>query len=209
MTLLLDLSDLEREVGGEVDFRITGGLPEDADVNGARFGPVTVKGRALWTGRTVLVRAVASTEAVLTCSRCLGEFRTGLSAEFVQEYRPEAETCPSGGGGDLRQHPQRQGCRPEEDASSAGHGEVRGDGGEVPEEPLPFVGQVIDLTAPAWGALVLELPMKPVCSERCRGLCPVCGTDLNRESCTCRVEEVDPRLSPLKKLLEKAKERSD
>jgi uncharacterized protein len=209
MTLLLDLSGLEREVGGEVDFRITGVLPDDARLDGARFGPVTVKGRALWTGQTVLVRGVVSTEAVLTCSRCLDEFRTGLSAEFVQEYRPETEAGPSGVGEELRQHPQGQGCRSEEDASSAGQGGVRADGEEVPEEPLPFVGQTIDLTAPAWGALVLELPMKPVCSERCRGLCPVCGTDLNRETCTCRVEEVDPRLSPLKRLLEKAKERSD
>jgi uncharacterized protein len=36
---------------------------------------------------------------------------------------------------------------------------------------------------------ILELPDFPVCSEDCRGLCPVCGTNLNQTSCLCRRDD--------------------
>jgi uncharacterized protein len=46
----------------------------------------------------------------------------------------------------------------------------------------------------------LALPMKPLCREDCRGLCPECGVNRNRETCACKTEWVDPRMDPLKKL---------
>jgi uncharacterized protein len=48
--------------------------------------------------------------------------------------------------------------------------------------------------------------MKPLCSETCKGICPHCGTDLNKGSCTCEKNTVDPRLEVLKKFFEKRKE---
>jgi uncharacterized protein len=33
----------------------------------------------------------------------------------------------------------------------------------------------------------LEIPMKPLCSPECRGLCPRCGANLNTETCACRI----------------------
>jgi len=48
----------------------------------------------------------------------------------------------------------------------------------------------------------LALPMKPLCTPDCRGLCPVCGINRNRETCSCKTEWVDPRLEPLRKLTE-------
>ena len=45
----------------------------------------------------------------------------------------------------------------------------------------------------------LALPMKPLCREDCRGLCPVCGVNRNRESCTCQAEWVDPRMDALRR----------
>ncbi len=51
-------------------------------------------------------------------------------------------------------------------------------------------------------ALVLETPMKILCREDCRGLCPKCGKNLNEGECTCPKKEVDPRLAALAKLLE-------
>lgn len=47
----------------------------------------------------------------------------------------------------------------------------------------------------------LVIPMKPVCSPECKGLCPQCGADLNKESCACVREQIDPRLALLKELL--------
>ena len=49
-------------------------------------------------------------------------------------------------------------------------------------------------------AVLLELPYAPVCREDCKGLCPVCGVDRNRESCSCNTERIDPRLAVLKEL---------
>src|SRR5215475_5648174 len=46
----------------------------------------------------------------------------------------------------------------------------------------------------------LALPMKPLCSDSCRGLCPVCGTNLNRGTCDCKRDWDDPRLAALREL---------
>jgi len=45
------------------------------------------------------------------------------------------------------------------------------------------------------------IPMKPLCRADCKGLCPQCGANLNRESCTCESTQIDPRLVMLKDLL--------
>ncbi len=58
-------------------------------------------------------------------------------------------------------------------------------------------------------AVLLSLPFKPLCSEQCRGLCPVCGGDLNRSPCDCVRENVDHRWDKLRGLLKnKAQARS-
>lgn len=56
----------------------------------------------------------------------------------------------------------------------------------------------IDLSKDIKGMILLSLPMKPLCSEECAGLCQVCGIDLNKDSCQCVVDKVDPRLAALK-----------
>jgi uncharacterized protein len=47
--------------------------------------------------------------------------------------------------------------------------------------------------------IFLHLPMRFICSETCRGLCPKCGADLNKGACACTGEDVDPRLAILSK----------
>jgi uncharacterized protein len=49
--------------------------------------------------------------------------------------------------------------------------------------------------------IILAVPLKPLCSEDCKGLCPICGTDLNRSQCSCVKKETDPRWDKLKGLL--------
>ena len=46
--------------------------------------------------------------------------------------------------------------------------------------------------------IILFLPMKPLCSEDCEGICPQCGQNLNEGDCDCEVEKIDPRLAKLK-----------
>jgi uncharacterized protein len=58
----------------------------------------------------------------------------------------------------------------------------------------------VDVTADIHDALILALPMKILCREECRGLCPKCGADLNYEDCQCSKEIIDPRWSSLEAL---------
>ena len=48
--------------------------------------------------------------------------------------------------------------------------------------------------------------MTMVCSESCKGLCPICGANLNRGQCGCQTQKVDARLSALESLLNDQKE---
>ncbi len=54
--------------------------------------------------------------------------------------------------------------------------------------------------------ILLELPLKHLCKEDCKGLCPKCGTDLNKGSCSCDTSDPDPRFDVLRKLLENKKD---
>lgn len=54
-------------------------------------------------------------------------------------------------------------------------------------------------------ALLLEIPNKILCSEACKGICPRCGSDLNKKTCGCAADQVDPRwekLAEIRKQLE-------
>lgn len=50
--------------------------------------------------------------------------------------------------------------------------------------------------------LFLDVPIAPVCQDDCRGLCPVCGANLNETTCDHGESPVDPRLAVLKTLLD-------
>ena len=50
--------------------------------------------------------------------------------------------------------------------------------------------------------MLLDIPIKPLCKLDCKGLCPICGENLNEGSCNHRPEDIDPRLSVLKSLLD-------
>jgi len=51
--------------------------------------------------------------------------------------------------------------------------------------------------------MLLEVPISPLCRLDCKGLCPVCGENLNETTCHHDDDAVDPRLSILKSLLDK------
>ncbi|MBU8922512.1 MAG: DUF177 domain-containing protein [Bacteroidales bacterium] len=55
-------------------------------------------------------------------------------------------------------------------------------------------------------AVVLDLPIRYLCSEDCSGICPGCGENLNNADCKCNVTEGDSRWSSLKKLLKEQDE---
>lgn len=48
--------------------------------------------------------------------------------------------------------------------------------------------------------ILLSIPLRILCGPDCRGLCPVCGANLNETTCDCERDPVDPRLAALAKL---------
>jgi uncharacterized protein len=113
-----------------------------------------------------------STVLELECGRCVEPFTLPVDAAFDVLYLPHSK--------------------------NVGEGEV-----EIEEDDLDtafYRGEVIDLGQFMREQLYLVLPMKPLCQEACRGLCPHCGTNLNQSACTCASTWVDPRLEPLRSL---------
>src|SRR5437867_5451016 len=108
----------------------------------------------------------------LACSRCLEPFALPVNTPFDLRYQPRAV--------------------------NTGEGER-----EIQADDLStafYDNDVIDLGQLMREQFYLALPMKPLCREDCQGLCPVCGTNLNRGTCQCSREWEDPRLAALKTL---------
>lgn len=108
----------------------------------------------------------------LECSRCLDAFRVPIDLSFDLVFLPATE--------------------------NSGDGER-----EVADDDLGvsfYKDSVIDLGDVMREQLYLALPMKPLCRDDCRGLCPICGANWNRESCECQATWEDPRMAALKDL---------
>ena len=73
---------------------------------------------------------------------------------------------------------------------------------DVEDTPALFGDDWVAFNLSAREALILALPLKPLCREQCRGLCPHCGTNRNDSECNCSVAIPDPRWDALKQLLE-------
>jgi hypothetical protein len=63
-----------------------------------------------------------------------------------------------------------------------------------------YTGETVNLESILREQVLLTLPLKPLCAETCKGLCPGCGTDLNQETCQCPAEESTSPLAILKKI---------
>jgi len=76
------------------------------------------------------------------------------------------------------------------------------------DDILIYKEDIIDLAKIIEENIIINIPMKLLCSESCKGLCLKCGKDLNTHNCNCEVDEddedekLDPRLSKLKQLLD-------
>jgi len=74
------------------------------------------------------------------------------------------------------------------------------------EDVWPFAGGEIDLSDALAVSFLQALPRKVLCREDCKGLCPVCGNDLNLRACGCDRTQADPRLAELTAFFSENKE---
>ncbi|MBX2992700.1 MAG: DUF177 domain-containing protein [Bacteroidetes bacterium] len=59
---------------------------------------------------------------------------------------------------------------------------------------------IINIAEDVRQTVMLSVPLKVLCKETCKGLCPLCGTNLNEQACTCSDTEIDSRWEELRKL---------
>jgi uncharacterized protein len=129
-------------------------------------------------GDTFSVSGRFRTTLELECGRCVEPYAIPLEADFDLRYVPQADNAGEG---------ERE--IGEADLATAFYREGTLDIGDLLREQFQ-----------------LALPMKPLCTDECKGLCPECGTNLNRTQCDCAPKWEDPRLAPLKGLLNREKE---
>lgn len=65
-------------------------------------------------------------------------------------------------------------------------------------EAYTYQGNYVEIDKALIDNIILSLPMKHVCMEECKGLCPKCGVNLNETQCSCKEETINPKLEVLR-----------
>ncbi len=73
--------------------------------------------------------------------------------------------------------------------------------GEESDTILTVPDMKLDVDELVYCEVFLNLPTKFLCKEDCKGICTLCGKDLNQGDCGCNKKEIDPRLAKLSELL--------
>ena len=130
---------------------------------------VTLRFRLHKDGAHYRLAGTVETRLRLACSRCLDPFDVPVAVSVDLMYLPHRV--------------------------NTGDGEM-----EISDEDLStafYRDEQIDLEQLIREQFQLSLPMKPLCRDSCRGLCPMCGSNLNSERCSCDTSWRDPRLAAL------------
>jgi uncharacterized protein len=175
-TVILDLSQI-RQPETDLARRYEPSAFDDGDKDFRVVAPVELRAKVHKDKQRFRLVGGLTTVLELPCSRCLEPFRLPVDATFDLRYLPMAENL----GPEQRE-------MEEDDLSEAFYRD-----------------DVIDLRQLMQEQFYLALPMKPLHSPDCKGLCPNCGTNLNLETCECQVRWEDPRLAGLKALMNRDK----
>jgi uncharacterized protein len=106
------------------------------------------------------------------CDRCLGSAKFPLDAGFDLFYKPVSVIA-----------------KEEEVGIDEGEAEIGF-----------YEGGGMELEDILREQVLLALPMQKVCSETCKGICPVCGKNRNEAGCDCKVDDRGNRWEALRKL---------
>ena len=165
----LDVSHVP-ECGLEVDVELDAQGIDLADAGADLAGDLRLQGHLCKAGEEMVLQGTLRAAFNLVCSRCLKDFLRPFEFDISATYVQPREGRPGKGAAtDLDE-----------------------------DESIMFFDDEIDLLTGIHADLVLNIPVKPLCKEDCRGLCVQCGADLNEGECTCRKEDADLRFEPLR-----------
>lgn len=143
----------------------------DADAGGFSLHRLDVSCVVRKIGQNIYIEGNLEAKAQMPCSRCLEMTEVLLQAPFKYTFCPPPQKIKE---------------------------EM-----ELNLEDLDleyYEGDIINLEQVVFEQLMLQIPMKPLCSESCKGLCPHCGANLNKTSCNCSNEIFDERLAILRQI---------
>jgi len=138
--------------------------------------PLNIRLKAFRIRELFEVRGSFRTRMRLPCSRCLKDFDTPLASDFELTYTKEV--------------PGLMDVFEDEDI------ELRVE--EI--GMIYFKGEEINLQQGIQEQVVMAFPLQPLCDKNCKGLCPKCGSNLNRGDCGCKREPVSNKFAALKNL---------
>ena len=165
------LEDIPPE-GKELDFSEPGLGPQELGHQVARVvEPPRAHLQLMRQEDVVVARGQFEANLVLTCSRCLGEAPTLVQGRLETTFLPQGETEGR---------------------------EMRLDQDEM--ELNFYQGDELDLGQILRDEISLALPMAPLCSPTCPGICPDCGKSLTQGDCGCGERNRDPRWAKLAEL---------
>ena len=180
--MLIEIEELERH---PVDFH------EELLPGAIDFGPDAIQSTVLKAaGRAQLVQEHHGKHYVINDIRVDGELSTSLELVCARCLEPVVEKV--GRKFDLLYRPQGADAGKEEMSVTATEAEVS-----------YYQGEGLLLEDVLREQVLLAVPLKAICREACKGLCPQCGKNLNLETCSCDDAITDPRWDALKDLRSK------
>lgn len=165
--MFIDIHELEREPLEFEEVLPPGRLQFGPEI--IQVEPMEVAGAAEVLGNEIHLAGSIQTAVETTCDRCLEITKRPIDIEFDLFYRPMKTIA----------HEEEIELKPAE------------------LEIGFYSGGGLELDDVLKEQVLLTLPMKNVCREDCKGLCPQCGQNLNLAKCGCRTEKVDARLAGL------------
>lgn len=176
----LDLSEIARIPGSYAEHAIDMRL---AEVEGMTLtAPIRGMLYASSTGSVLLLEGSVDTEVEQVCFRCGVLYRQPVHAEFQEDF----VVTPA----------QAHGAGPRIEE-------------EEPTTRLFYEGTLdLNLDELLRQSILVALPLKPLCTDDCRGLCSRCGQRLSEGPCTCQPEEINPRMAVLQQMLEARQKKS-
>jgi uncharacterized protein len=175
----LDLSEIAAHLGKRIKYELHEKPLEDADSGLKCVEPIVGDIAFSNTGRTIDVRGRFRTTIELECGRCLKTYQMPVAAPIEEEMPLEGQPWAP-------------------EASDEEEDELL----EELAEPL-FVDNIFDLDEYLRQSILVNVPIKPLCEEECKGLCPHCGANLNDASCECQPDTEESPFATLASLLKK------
>ena len=178
----LDLSEIAAHLGKRINYSLNEKPIVDAESGLRCIDPIVGQIAFSNTGRTIDVRGKFQTVVSLECGRCLKAYVMPIESNIEESLPLEGQPW----------------------ALAA----IESDQEELPEdevEPL-FVDNIFDLGEYLRQSILVNMPIKPLCDEVCKGLCPRCGINLNDQTCECEEEPEESPFGALKSLLEEEQE---